>query len=117
MFLPPFHLTYCLNIYAGETWQETFTSIKNNCLEVKQQVSPTQPFALGLRLSAQACQQLVDNRPYLEKFDNWLKKNSFYVFTINIFPYGQFHHEIVKENVYYPDWGDKPTVTLYHASH
>jgi len=38
------------------------------------------------------------------KFQRWLEKNSSYVFTINGFPYGQFHGKRVKEQVYRPDW-------------
>ena len=38
------------------------------------------------------------------EFQRWLGQNDCYVFTINGFPYGQFHGTRVKEQVYAPDW-------------
>ena len=118
MYLEPFHLTYCLNIYQAESWEQVFRAIKKHCLEVKQKVcSIEKEFALGLRLSAKACQNLTDNPKLLEKFYQWLQINKFYVFTINIFPYGQFHQTVVKENVYFPDWSvDKRIIYTKQAS-
>ena len=40
----------------------------------------------------------------LLSFINWLKENNYYVFTMNGFPYGGFHHTIVKDRVHAPDW-------------
>ena len=40
----------------------------------------------------------------LEQFKRWLDQNNCYVFTMNGFPYGNFHGEIVKDNVHAPDW-------------
>ena len=61
------------------------------------------PFAIGLRLSERAAVELSERDTLLE-FHRWLGKNSCYVFTINGFPYGQFHGTRVKEQVYRPDW-------------
>ena len=40
----------------------------------------------------------------LLSFQKWLEEKNCYVFTINGFPYGNFHGERVKEQVYRPDW-------------
>lgn len=40
----------------------------------------------------------------LHAFKTFLEHNNLYVFTINGFPFGQFHGRRVKENVYKPDW-------------
>ena len=40
----------------------------------------------------------------LNEFKAFLTDNNLYVFTVNGFPYGNFHGTIVKENVYSPDW-------------
>jgi len=37
-------------------------------------------------------------------FKKWLEQNDCYIFTINGFPFGQFHGSRVKEQVYLPDW-------------
>src|SRR3954468_21641502 len=97
------HLAYCTNVHRGETWEETFAALEKYTLAVKQRVSPTKPYAIGLRLSAQAAFDLA--RPnVLTAFKHWLDKNGCYVFTINGFPFGKFHGERVKEQVYLPDW-------------
>jgi hypothetical protein len=97
------HLAYCTNIHRGETWRETFDALKSNTLAVRERVCPRDPFAIGLRLSNKAAVELSDSKALLE-FQRWLEQNSCYVFTINGFPYGQFHGTRVKEQVYAPDW-------------
>jgi hypothetical protein len=97
------HLAYCTNIHRGETWAETFDALKTHTLAVREKVCPHAPFAIGLRLSNQAAVELSDRKIFL-KFRRWLGKNSCYVFTINGFPYGNFHGAQVKEQVYRPDW-------------
>jgi len=97
------HLAYCTNVHRGETWAETFASLNSYTLRVKERVCPKQPYAIGLRLSAQAAKEL-SRRSTLLEFQRWLEKNHCYVFTINGFPFGQFHGAKVKENVYAPDW-------------
>jgi len=97
------HLAYCTNIHRGETWAETFDALKRNTVAVRQQVCPQQPFAIGLRLSNCAARELNDRAALLE-FKRWLAQNQCYIFTINGFPYGQFHGARIKEQVYLPDW-------------
>jgi hypothetical protein len=98
-----YHLTYCTNIHPGEHWEEYFQSLQQHLPAVKAQVSPDAPFGVGLRLSARAAEELM-LMDYIDEFKSWLKKEGLYVFTINGFPYGNFHHEAVKDNVYKPDW-------------
>ena len=97
------HLAYCTNIHRGETWAETFASLQNHALAVRQKVCPQKPFAIGLRLSERAAVELAE-RVVLLAFQHWLGANGCYVFTINGFPYGRFHGARVKERVYRPDW-------------
>jgi hypothetical protein len=97
------HLAYCTNVHRGETWRETFDSLKTHALAVRQRVCPRAPFAIGLRLSQQAARELSERAALLE-FQRWLEQNDCYVFTLNGFPYGRFHGARVKEQVYAPDW-------------
>ena len=97
------HLAYCTNIHRGETWKETFDALCRHTLAVRDRVSPNNPYAIGLRLSNEASLELAQP-PVLEDFRHWLKDQNCYVFTINGFPYGQFHGARVKEQVYAPDW-------------
>jgi hypothetical protein len=97
------HLAYCTNIHRGEDWRETFDSLKTHTLAVKDRVCPDHPFAIGLRLSNRAAEELSDAAT-LREFQNWLDGHGCYVFTINGFPFGRFHGGPVKEQVYCPDW-------------
>ena len=97
------HLAYCTNVHRGNTWQETFDSLENYVMKVREGVAPDQRFAIGLRLGADAAKELADPRE-LYQFRKWLDQKNAYVFTINGFPYGNFHGSRVKEQVYRPDW-------------
>lgn len=98
-----FHLAYCSNIHPGETWKEVSDNLKEYIPKIKHHLAPEKPFSIGLRLSNLAATQLLENSA-LEEFKGWLSDNQLYVFTINGFPYGGFHHQRVKEQVYVPDW-------------
>lgn len=100
---PKLHLTYCLNVHPGETWEENFEAIRNETLKIRDRVAPGKAFGLGLRLGHLAADRLVSPE-ILDKFKAFLEKHNLYVFTINGFPYGDFHSAGVKENVYRPDW-------------
>ncbi|MGJ8652506.1 MAG: metabolite traffic protein EboE [Opitutaceae bacterium] len=98
------HLAYCTNIHRGEDWEETFAGLERYTLEVRQKICPAdKPYAIGLRLSAQAAAELSQPATLLA-FQKWLEQHNCYVFTINGFPYGSFHNTRVKEQVYAPDW-------------
>ena len=97
------HLTYCTNIHAGENWPDHFSALKRYFPVIKSNLSPTKPTGIGLRLSNIASLEL-SKQEELVLFKQWLQENDAYVFTINGFPYGGFHHTIVKDHVHAPDW-------------
>ena len=97
------HLTYCTNIHPGKDWATTFQALKENVPAIKQQVYPHREFGIGLRLSNLASTGLL-NDGELAIFKDWLKKENLYVFTLNGFPYGEFHGTRVKDRVHHPDW-------------
>lgn len=97
------HLAYCTNIHRGETWEQTFDTLQKYTLAVRDKVGGGKPYAIGLRLGADAAREL-SYRPSLLAFQKWLERHNCYVFTINGFPYGKFHGARVKEQVYAPDW-------------
>lgn len=99
----PFHLTYCTNIHPGESWQEVFANLQKYVPELKARLSPEMPFAIGLRLANTASKDLLANG-IIAQFQQWLDAEGLYVFTLNGFPYGGFHGQIIKDRVYAPDW-------------
>jgi hypothetical protein len=105
-----YHVTYCTNIHPGSDWASTFESLKEYVPGIKRQVSGNRPFGLGLRLSNKASEELNLGQN-LQEFQQWISENQLYVFTMNGFPYGNFHDERVKENVHTPDWTTKERLT------
>jgi len=97
------HLAYCTNVHRGRDWAETLSNLERHTLAVRRAVSPDRPYAIGLRLSDSASRELVQPNT-LREFRNWLARHQCYVFTINGFPYGDFHGTRVKEHVAQPDW-------------
>lgn len=98
-----YHVSYCSNIHPGEDWEQTLLSLKTYLPKIKKEVSPDAPFGIGLRLSNIASLGLNEGSN-LQDFKDWLDKNQFYVFTMNGFPFGNFHNERVKDMVHAPDW-------------
>ena len=103
MEIKGFHLTYCSNIHPGESWEATFENLKKYIPEVKDRLNVDQPFGIGLRLSHEAS-LVLEKADQLAEFKNWLKIENAYVFTLNGFPYGDFHRTTVKDQVHFPDW-------------
>jgi len=103
------HLSYCTNIHPAETWERTAEVLRTHVLAVRdrlratQELAPDEAFAIGLRLSAVAAEELLQGN-HLPRFRAWLEETNTYIFTINGFPYGSFHDTRVKEKVFMPDW-------------
>ena len=100
--IPSRLITYCTNIHPGESWEEIFAALKRHIPIVKAAVSPGHGFPIGLRLSDRAARELtLENR---RAFKAWLDEQECFVPTINGFPFGSFHRERIKKQVYLPDW-------------
>lgn len=95
---PNLYLTYCTNIHSGESWEAVFENLKTYI----PQISPAN-FGIGLRLSDRASREILEG-DNLAIFKDWLKASNYYVFTMNGFPFGNFHKEKVKDAVHQPDW-------------
>ena len=102
---PNTRLGYCTNVHAGATYDQTLANLQRHAVAVKQRVSPDAPMGLGLWLSAQAARQVTAAGRVAELRD-WLHDRGLFVFTLNGFPYGDFHDDIVKHRVYSPDWSN-----------
>jgi hypothetical protein len=98
-----FHLTYCTNTDSGETWQGVWTNLQQYLPRLKQPLPSDQPFGIGLRLADLAIRELLVNRR-LTDLKARLTAASVYAFTLNSAPYGSAHRQVVKDQVYVPDW-------------
>ena len=103
------HLSYCTNVHPGEDWSAHFAELRRHVPAVREALAgegeARAPFGLGLRLSARALDALESPATFA-RFTAWLDAEDCYVYTINGFPYGAFHGEAVKADVYRPDWSD-----------
>ena len=97
------HLSYCTNVHAGDVWCDVMPELQRQLPEVRSALGHTEPMGIGLRLSSSSAISLQDPDTFAN-FKEWLETNNYYVFTLNGFPYGTFHGERVKEDVYKPDW-------------
>ena len=75
------------------------------------------PLAAGLWLARSVATELLDSPPKLEQLGRLLWQHDLSCYTLNTFPYGNFHSDRVKENVYLPDWtrDDRVDYTLDSA--
>ncbi|MEC5292275.1 metabolite traffic protein EboE [Aurantimonas sp. C2-6-R+9] len=96
-------LTYCLNIHPTQNWAETRAALTGPMCAVRDALGPDEPFAAGLRFSAETVRELESPRARSE-LKSILADNRLLPVTVNGFPYGPFHGTRVKEDVYQPDW-------------
>ena len=98
------HLTYSTLVHPGDTWAEMWESLTTYVPRVKARVSPDRPFGVSLRLSAASAATLTASPDERKKLKRFLDDNDLYLYTVNAFPYGPFKNQLVKEQVYEPDW-------------
>ncbi|MHC4581123.1 MAG: metabolite traffic protein EboE [Planctomycetota bacterium] len=98
-----YSLGYCTNVHAGEDLNQYLASLERYTVSVRSMLPGDQELPIGLWLSARtACQILSEKR--LEEFGAFLESKGLRAFTVNGFPYGNFHGDRVKYQVYAPDW-------------
>jgi hypothetical protein len=102
-------LTYCTNIHPANGWSEVFQNVSHYAPALRKRLSPAAPFGIGLRLSAAEAAVLVQTER-LQEFHSFLQTEGLYVALLNGFPYGSFHGEAVKEQVFAPDWREEERV-------
>jgi hypothetical protein len=98
------HLTYSTLVHPGDTWVEMWDSLTTYVPKVKARVCPDKPFGVSLRLSASSAATLTASPEERRKLKAFLDDNDLYLYTVNAFPYGPFKNQIIKEEVYEPDW-------------
>ena len=101
--MQPFSTGYCTNVHAGATLDEMRGNLERHALAVKERYSPDRPMGVGLWLSAKAAEELV--LTYGEPaFGEWLAERGLVPYTLNGFPFGDFHQDVVRHRVYEPTW-------------
>jgi hypothetical protein len=96
---------YCTNVHPGADLGQTRANLERYALAVKRLASPRAPMGVGLWLSASAARQMLAEGRVAEWAD-WLRAVGLVPFTLNGFPYGDFHQRVVKHQVYHPTWAE-----------
>jgi sugar phosphate isomerase/epimerase len=104
MSLSPLPPSYCTNVHPGRSVAEVEKGLDDYTVPVRERFGA--PLAAGLWLARPVADELAASPEALEAFAAGLRRRGLTCHTLNAFPYGDFHSERVKENVYLPDWSN-----------
>jgi sugar phosphate isomerase/epimerase len=102
------HLGYCTNVHPYDDLQGLRTALSDVAVPLRarfvQQGRLARDAALGvgLWLPASVAADLARDPASLRA---WMDERGLYAFTVNAFPFGDFHGARVKDDVFRPHWG------------
>jgi len=106
MSLSTLPLSYCTNVHPAQRLDEVVRGLAEYTAPMHQNVG--RPVAAGLWLAKSVIDELVDPKGGLltgvARLKNSLGELNLACYTLNTFPYGNFHSERVKDQVYVPNW-------------
>jgi sugar phosphate isomerase/epimerase len=102
MSLSPLPLSYCTNVHPGRAVAEVEAGLDRYTVPVMRRYG--QPLAAGLWLARPVVAEVLRGHDGIAHLADGLQRRGLTCHTLNAFPYGDFHSERVKENVYLPDW-------------
>lgn len=106
-------LGYCLNVHPGESLREIVATIRGPVARARAKLGwPKLP--VGLWLPAPVAHEVAHEAGALDALVAALGEAGAVPFTVNAFPVGGFHDEVVGREVYKPTWasGDRLAYTL-----
>ena len=95
-------LSYCTNVHPGRTVAEVLGGLRDFTVPAQQLVG--EPVAAGLWLAQPVTKEILGTGDGIRRFSDSLADLGLRCYTLNAFPYGDFHSARVKEQVYLPDW-------------
>ena len=99
-------LSYCTNVHPGMTMQEVEAGLDRYTVEAQKRFGDE--LAAGLWLARPVVDELLASKGAPTAFAGRLDQRGLTTHTLNAFPYGNFHGQRVKEQVYLPDWSQPP---------
>lgn len=97
---------YCTNVHAGANLAQVQGNLQTHAIRVQQLLGHDEPLGLGLWLSSDSARALAASPTRCGEFAAWLSEHMLVPYTMNAFPYGNFHGAVVKHDVYQPPWWD-----------
>jgi len=98
------HLTYSTLVHQTDNWDQLWKSVNTYLPAVKARVAPNQKFGVCLRTSAPSAEMLSQDPSKRAGLKKFFADNDLYLYTANAFVYGVFKKQVIKEDVYEPDW-------------
>jgi hypothetical protein len=98
------HLTYSTLVHQTDNWEQLWKSVNTYLPAVKARVAPNQKFGVCLRTSAPSIALLAEEPSKRADLKQFFADNDLYLYTANAFVYGVFKKQVIKEDVYEPDW-------------
>ncbi len=98
----PLPLSYCTNVHPGLTVAQVLQGLTEFTVPAGQRLGS--PLAAGLWLASPVIRELLSEPDADQRFADRVAELGLCTYTLNAFPFGDFHSERVKENVYLPDW-------------
>ncbi|MDB5391953.1 MAG: hypothetical protein JWM11_7599 [Planctomycetaceae bacterium] len=95
-------LSYCTNVHPGRTVADVMSGLAQFTVPARQEFG--HPLAAGLWLAQPVIQELLAQADGVRRLADELRRLDLTCYTLNAFPYGDFHGTRVKEQVYLPDW-------------
>ena len=105
MSLSTLPLGYCTNVHPGRSVADVLAGLDRYTVPAMRTVG--RPLAAGLWFARPVVDELLADPDGLVRFADQLASRGLTCYTLNAFPYGDFHAARVKENVYLPDWSDR----------
>lgn len=99
------HLSYCTNVHPAEDLEGVIRQLDAYAGPARRSAG-LETLGVGLWLPAPLAARLAAEPAALERLRAALEANGLEVRTLNAFPYEAFHAEVVKLDVYRPDWID-----------
>ena len=98
------HLTYSTLVHQTDDWDQLWTSVNTYLPAVKARVAPHEKFGVCLRTSAPSAAALSADPAKRATLKQFFADQDLYLYTANAFVYGVFKKQVIKEDVYEPDW-------------
>ncbi|HXD89369.1 MAG TPA: metabolite traffic protein EboE [Urbifossiella sp.] len=109
MSFPALPLGYCTNVHPGQSIGAVLAGLDRYTVPVMRSIG--RPLAAGLWLARPVVDELLAAPHGVAEFAAALADRRLTCHTLNAFPYGDFHANRVKENVYLPDWSQAERLT------
>jgi len=103
------HVGYCYNVLPGEAVETLIDQVRRICGPVRARLGLAR-LGVGLWIARPAAIELRRSPATRRALASALAAEGLYVFTLNGFPYGEFHAPRVKERVFEPSWSDPARV-------